>query len=185
MWESTGFVVCTSDPLFWEFSLTCVLQPFSPFHQSEGVEESQNEADVKKNDKGCKERITNIWFAGDSRYLISEGPCARSVLTPTSRPLVIMNPQRSMTPKAKSTIDNPHQPSGNPRPPSLNQSCTNPSLSQGLPPLSAPHVLDDTSYALLALSASLQVCSSPCEMYVRNTQPRCALLRSRRACMRC
>ena len=45
------------------------------------------------------------------------------------------------------------------------------------------HLSDETSYAPLALSASLQVCSSPREMYVRNTQPRCALLWLRRVCI--
>ena len=47
LWESTGFVVCTSDPLF-RGSLACVLQPFSPFHQPEGVEESQDEGDEEE-----------------------------------------------------------------------------------------------------------------------------------------
>jgi len=34
---------------------------------------------------------TNVWFAGDSGYKTAEGPCPRSVLTPASQPLVLVN----------------------------------------------------------------------------------------------
>jgi hypothetical protein len=46
---------------------------------------------MEKKDKERKGRTTNVWFAGDYGYKTAEGPCLRSVLTPTSQPLVLVN----------------------------------------------------------------------------------------------
>jgi hypothetical protein len=35
---------------------------------------------------------TNVWFVGDSGYKTAKVPCPRSVLTPASQPLVLVNP---------------------------------------------------------------------------------------------